>query len=480
MRRTHRPRHPRRPATAVAAACALLLPALLCPLPLAAQELTPEPPPLVAPPEPAAATVPPPPPEAATESLPALLARVLATDPQVRVAQSLLQAADARRLQARSRLGPSAQLSVLNGQSRDREVLGVLDRKTDRVEAGLRWNLYNGGNDHAELRATRRDRDAAVQDLRRAREESCERITEPYVDLLRLQTLLPAAAERLTAVRRLAAQVQRQNEAGKASDADSAQATASLLDAEIVFEQLQADFLAAREKLAALAGTEVRAVLPVALPPAAMAVPAAAPAAQAAAADPAGTPGLVEAARLRAQAARERVRPQASVYAPRIDLEVRHQLSDRTTPAQTTEQQRSWMLTARWELPVMGELQARRDEAQRRAEAADAEADRIARGTRAELQTLGPRIGSAERALVQIDRQITQYDALLRAGEIQFEAGRRSVAQLIQLRDSRYNAEQRRAEQAQRLLSAQLRRLALTGQLLPALGLGGGADDAAD
>ena len=88
------------------------------------------------------------------------------------------------------------------------------------------------------------------------------------------------------------------------------------------------------------------------------------------------------------------------------------------------------------------------------------------------MQTLGPRIANAERALAQLERQAAQYTSLVRAGELQFEAGRRSVSQLIQLRDSRFNVEQRRSEQAQRLLAAQLKLLALQGRLLPALGLG--------
>ena len=142
----------------------------------------------------------------------------------------------------------------------------------------------------------------------------------------------------------------------------------------------------------------------------------------------------------------------------------------------TTEQQRVWQLTARWDIPVMGEAAARRNETERRAEAAAAEAERVARGVSAELQALGPRILNAERAVAQLDRQIVQYGLLVRAGELQFEAGRRSVSQLIALRESRYSAEQRRAEQAQRLLAAQLRQLALNGGLLPALGLGSGIE----
>ena len=292
-------------------------------------------------------------------------------------------------------------------------------------------------------------------------------MAESYVELLRLQQLLPHAADRLAAVQRLVAQVQRQNDAGKASDADATQASASLLDAQIALEQLQVDRDSARDKLAALVGSELREVLPVVLapvPPGALQT---------------GQPGLVSAAQLRALSARDRVRPASSLLAPRIDLEMRQQLSNKTNPPLTTEAQRSWQITARWEFPVMGETVARRNEGQRRAEAAEAEAERVARGVQADLQALRARIANAERALAQLDQQIDQYDRLMRAGELQFEAGRRNVAQLIQLRDSRYGVEQRRADQANRLLAARMRQLALTGQLLPALGLGGGADSVA-
>lgn len=404
----------------------------------------------------------PPPPAGQPESLAGLLVRVLAADPQVRTAQALWQAAQQRRLQARSRLGPSVLLSTTNGQSLELEFGRPLERHTNRVEAGLRWNLYNSGNDLAEFQASSRDLLASAQDLRRAREDTGERIAESYVELLRVQDLLPRAAERLTAVQQLVAQVQRQNEAGKASDADATQAAASLLDAEIALEQLYADQDSARDKLTALVGTEVREVQPVVL----MAVPAAAL--------QGSQPGLVDAAELRALAARDRVRPLATLLAPRIDLEVRKQVSDRTTPALTTEQQRAWQITARWEFPVLGETAARRSEVQRRAEAAEADAERVARGVQGDLQALRARITNAERAVAQLDQQVAQYHSLVRAGEVQFEAGRRTVAQLIQLRDSRFSAEQRRADQQNRLLAARMRQLALTGQLLPALGLGGG------
>lgn len=120
-------------------------------------------------------------------------------------------------------------------------------------------------------------------------------------------------------------------------------------------------------------------------------------------------------------------------------------------------------------MPVGGEAQARRAEGERRAEAVQAEADRVLNVVQSELLALGPRITQGKRAVAQLANQVDRYDMLVRAGELQFEAGRRSLAQLVQLHESRFNAEQRLADQASRLLAARLRQLALTGELLTAL-----------
>ena len=411
---------------------------------------------------------PPPPPRGQPESLPALLARVLPYDPQVRSAGFLLEAAGERRVQARSRLGPTVGVSINQGRSNSTEFGRPLDRTTARSEASLRWNLFNYGNDAAEFRATGIDETAAAEDLRRAREEAVERIAEAYLEVLRLENLLPRAAERLASVARLAHLVRRQAELGKLADADTLQAEASLLDAEIAHQGFISDHASARRRLAVLVGAaSAEDVNPVVAPmltstssqdrlPELRLV---------------AGPGQVAAAVERSRAARERVRPWSSLLAPRVDLELRKQLGDQTTPQLTSEQRQVWLVTARWDFPVGGELQSRRAETERRAEAAEAEAFRVASGFGAELATLGPRIAEAVATVARLERQIGQYTDLVRAGELQFEAGRRTLAQLIQLRDSRFNAEQRRAEQMHRLQRDRLRQLVLSGELLPALGL---------
>ena len=397
--------------------------------------------------------------QAVDSALPALLARAVPNDPQVRIAQTLLQASDERRKQARSRLAPNLAVNLTRAESAVTET-GILssndfNRQQQRADAALRWNLYNAGNDIAELNASGRDLTAAEQDLRRAREESAERIAEAYLDLLRIDDLMPRTRTRLQSVQRLVALVKKQNDAGKVSDADLQQARAYLLDAEIASDQLESERASARQKLARLSGEDVRDPRPVVMP--------------AASGSEVGLTGAQSAAEWRAKAARERVRPLATLAAPRIDFELRKTLSDNTTPQVSSLEHRAWALTARWDLALGGETVARRNETERRAEAAEADVERLARGNRAELDALLPRLDSAERSVARLDGQIDQYKSLIRAGELQFEAGRRTLAQLIQLHDSLYTAEQHRSDQAYRLQAGQLRRLSLTGNLLPAL-----------
>ena len=393
------------------------------------------------------------------EGLPELLRRVLLRDPQVRSAEAQLQVGQQRLRQAMSRMGPTLGLTHTRGPSVDTEYGISVPRRVESTDGVLRWNLYNAGNDLAEWRATEVDLRASVQERRRALEEAAQRIAEVYLDVLRLQTLVEAAAERLRSVERLAQTARRQNELGRLSDADAQQLELALLDAQMVQQEMLADLASARAKLSVVTGADG----PQSLPPL---IPVSLPAPGVV-----GDPGGVEAARERAVAARMRVRPEESVLAPRIDLEMRKQLANRTLPVNSTEIDQAWLITLRWDFPVGGEAQSRRDEAARRAEAAAAEAERAARDVLAERSTQEPQARQAGEAVAQLQRQLQQYETLLRASDLQFEAGRRSLWQLVQLRESRYGVAQRLAEQTMRQQRARLAQLALGGELLSALGL---------
>jgi hypothetical protein len=83
------------------------------------------------------------------------------------------------------------------------------------------------------------------------------------------------------------------------------------------------------------------------------------------------------------------------------------------------------------QLPLGGEANARRDEARHRAAAAEPEVSRVADCVRADLGTTQQRMIQTVSAAPPYERQIGYLDTVVRAGEVQYEAGRRGLQQLI-------------------------------------------------
>ena len=393
--------------------------------------------------------------------LPALLARAVPRDPQVIAAQAALAATEARYKLARSRLFPTAALQAMRGRSNDLDGTLEVERRTHQVEASVRWNVYNGGADRAELDAAEREMAGAAFDVERARAESAEKLAEAYFDMQRLERSLQQSQERLRDVTQLVRQVARQAELGKSSEVDRELAQSSQLDAELVHDGLLTDQQAARIKLEALAFEPVAQFADFAFAP----LPAQA-------LENADTQqAQLRAARERAAAAQLRVRGMAATLAPKVDLNVSHLLNNKTTPPPSTIQQRGWSVGVSWEIPLGGGSLAQRDESISRAQAAEADVARAEQGTRADLASMLPRIANARRTLDLLDEQEKKMAFVVRGGTIQYEAGRRNLQQVIQTRDSYFTIQQRRIDQLHRLTLAQMRQYALAGQLLRVFGL---------
>lgn len=396
-----------------------------------------------------------------TRGLPALLARAVPRDPQVIAAQAALATTEARYKQARSRLFPTAALQATRGRSNDLDGALDVERRTHQVEASVRWNVYNGGADRAELDAAEREMAGAAFDVERARAESAEKLAEAYFDMQRLERSLMQSQERLRDVTQLVRQVTRQAELGKSSEVDRELAQSSQLDAELVHDGLLTDQQAARIKLEALAFEPVAQFADFAFAP----LPAQA-------LENADTQqAQLRAARERAAAAQLRVRGVAATLAPKVDLNVSHLLNNKTTPPPSTIQQRGWSVGVSWEFPLGGGSLAQRDESISRAQAADADVARAEQGTRADLASMLPRIANAQRTLALLDEQERKLAFVVRGGTIQYDAGRRNLQQVIQTRDSYFTVQQRRIDQLHRLTLAQMRQYALAGQLLAVFGL---------
>lgn len=407
----------------------------------------------------------------AAQTLTILLERSVSRDPQVQVAQAALASAQARYRQARSRLLPNLGVQSTHGRSSDLDGPFSVERRTRQVEATLRWNLYHGGADYADMVASEFEVAAAQADVRRAKEESTERLAEGYFEVLRLARTLNFAQARLADVVQLVAQVSLQSEAGKASELDLQQAQNAQLEAELAQDALASDYQSAQIKLLVLTNPLVNGLINRSSSLTAHEMPDFSFAQLSASASDTVRNAALAVAQARASAARLRVRNLADTVAPRVDLDLRQLLNNRTTPPQSTVQQHGWSFGISLDIPLGGENFARRDESLSRAEQAEAEVARAEQSLRAEFEALTPRIANARRALSNLAEQEKKMALLVRGSSIQFEAGRRNLQQIIQSRDSYFSLQQRRLEQNHRLLLAQMRQLALGGQLLEAFGL---------
>lgn len=396
-----------------------------------------------------------------------LLQSALARDPQVQSAQALLRATQAQLQQARSRWFPTLGVNVNKTKSQDEDQGVPLERKSERVDATVKWNLYAGGTDQASIDSLSRDVAAAELDLQRASEESAEKLATAYAEAVRAESVVATATALMDRLQLLKALVDKQVASGKSSEVDAQTSASSLLEVSITLSESQAAARRARLKLSALSGMlPAPQLAALSLPPSPTLDDQRPPEWQTL------REGNVRylAARLRAESARLKVGTWAALLQPRVDLQVRHALSDRTQPTPTSNTRVSTGLSLSLEMPLGGETFARRDEGLQRAEAAAAEAERISLDAQIEWADAADRLSTARHTQYIHRRQIDHLERVLRGAAVQFEAGRRSLVQLIDLEKMPFSARQKMAESTATQFTAQVRMLALGGGLLDALG----------
>lgn len=405
-------------------------------------------------------------PSPAPGTLPELVRQALSHAPQVRSARAQWQATQAQVHQVRSRWWPSAGVNAQVGQADVTDLNRELNRRTERAEAYVRLNVYNGGSDLALLKATEHDHEAAKLDLTQALQDVAEKTAQAFFEVQRQQFQVQQATSRLRDVERLSADVDRLVNHGKSPESDRHVAQASLADAQSAYEAARLDEALAQRRLQTLVGAPIPTLQPFELPAIALADEAEAQPDRASA----NNPGWL-ASQARAISARVKLGPIQPELMPKVDLEWRHLLSERTTPTPSSGQQRGWSLSVAYDVPLGGASFARRTEGLARAAAADGEADRIAQTIELDFDTARQNLHRSATLTPIFQRQARHLEAVVAASTLQYEAGRRDLVDLISLREAPYAVQQKLADnELQRQMGA-LRYWALTGQLLPVLGL---------
>ncbi len=402
---------------------------------------------------------------AMADALPVVLDKVLTRHPDVRASAAMVDMATERIKQSRSEFFPTVGVDMLASESRDRELFGGdRTRRTRSTDVFMRWDLFRGFGHLHGLRASEADHRAALVELEDVSEGLALQVTTAYVDVWRLRQRLVLAERYASETLRLADEVHKRVEAGRAAQLELDQVRLSRIDADWQVTQLRAQLTSAESRYRLLVG-DVAGEL-------------AAPELEEALGELTLDDVLervmqdnrrIRAGQLRSEARVEDVGVAAAALYPSLSLELRKQLHSQVTPQPVTDTRGSTQLQLRYEIPLGGANYSRKREAASRLNAAQANVDSIRLELSVQLEQVWyqyQEVAAVSPAL----RERGEASAHLVSGyDLQFAAGRRSLQDLIAVRAEFQRIQSDLLEnQAERLIgSAQL--LSLMGGLVPTL-----------
>lgn len=390
--------------------------------------------------------------------------QVVESHPNVRSSAALLDAAAERVRQAKSNFYPTIGMQAATNEAHDSQLGTRLNRSSRNADAFLRWNLFRGLSDYHSVRMAKRDSEAASEDLADAHERVALQVAASYLDVLRLRRRLAVAEAYVEQTARLVADVGKLVAAGKTAPSDIDQADVGHIGGQWEVAQLRGELAGAAQGYRLLTGALPAQLNEPNLEDAMVSVSQDDMLAQVLATNP-----RILASQARAAARTEEVAVAGGVLLPRLDLELRKRLLSDIKPDPVVESRDSAQLSLNYELPLGGGTYSQKREAAARMSAALADLDEA----RLEAQTSSTQLWNVWREAhdiaANLARRAAASDKVVSAYDQQFNAGRRSLQDLIAIRD-----EHRRAQadvidngHAQQLGAAQI--LALMGRLRASL-----------
>jgi len=367
--------------------------------------------------------------------LPAVVDQVLQRHPDIQSSQALLDATEAQIRQTRSDFFPTFGLNYRQSDARDSQSGVSIDRDTQRGNAVLRWNLFNGRADTHRLRSVGLNREAAAADLDDAHERIALEVTEAYAELVRLRQRLELADVLIKEYEALRVAVKKRVDAGRVSPAD--------------LDQIQSDLIRIRTQQSQLrgqlGGAEYRYRLLTGLPPANLSSPWLE--APENARGLAQLQALLESENPRLRAGMRRVAARAAevsaargVYWPSLDLELNRRLYANISPAAVSDTERSSQLSLNLEIPLGGKTFARVDETVERRKGAQAELDTLQLKLSGDLGMLHQELLEARVIQPELVERVEITRRVYQAYRLQFDAGKRSLLDVATAQNERFSA----------------------------------------
>src|SRR5688572_6467719 len=396
----------------------------------------------------------------------------LNTNPEIRQAVANRIATQEERVQAQGlwypRISVEGSAGVRNLRNPTRRSIGIADETLWPIEGDLIVDqlIFNSGGREAEIRRQAARTDAAAARVEERSEFVALNVARTYIDYLLQQRLVAIAEDNATFHERLAGDLRQGVSAGSISVADQQQAEERLQSARARVTEAREDLENAGITFRTLTGLPIDSV---SMPPdLSQCVPGTLEEAEAMARQ--NNPRVQEAI-ADLNTAREDIRAARADIGPRVNLEGRaragHDIdgfSGRTTDLQGN-------VVLRWLLYNGGTKEANVREQQNRADERHARLFEMSRRAVEDTRSAWSRLQNQTRLTTELEQQGRISDDLLLSYREQFNVGRRSLLDVLDAQNTRYNVQAQIETARLARLYAQYRLLAATNRLVECLGV---------
>ena len=396
----------------------------------------------------------------------------LNTNPEIRQAVANKAATQEERVQGQGlwypRISVEGSAGVRSLRNPTRRAIGLADQTLWPIEGDLivQQLLYDSGGREAEIRRQASRTDAAAARVEERSEFVALNVSRTYIDYLLQQRLVAIAQDNVTFHERLAADLREGVSKGSISIADQQQAEERLQSARTRVTEAREDMDTAAITFRTLTGVPIDQV---SMPPdVSQCMPATLEDAEALAR---GNNPRVQEAIADLNTAREEVRAAKADIGPKFTLEGRARAGHDIDgfAGRTTDLQALGVL--RWTLYNGGIKEANVREQQNRADEVHGRLFQVTRQAEEDTRAAWSRLVNQTALTSELETQAKITDDVLLSYREQFNIGRRSLLDVLDAQNTRYNVQQQTETARLAKLYAQYRVLAASNKLIECLGV---------
>lgn len=409
---------------------------------------------------------------AQTTDLKSAISAAIDSHPEINQAIQNKEAIEFEREQAKGlylpRVSIEASAGVRRLENATRRTIGIEDQTLWPLEAGLvaEQTIWDSGYRSAEKRRQAARIDGAALRVGERSQFVALNVTRQYLDYMLQQRVVAAAEDNIAFHRKLLGDLGEGVSQGSISIADQQQAEERLQAALVRKSEAEQDLTNAAISFRTLTGLSIDQV---SMPdPVTSAVP---PTLEEAIGAARTHNPLIREAEADIQAARAVVDEAQSELGPTVTLEGRGRVGEDVDGFKGSTNDVQGRVVMRWQLFNGGINRAKVQEMTRRASEARFRLSQRQREAEEDVRTAWNRWDTEKKRLADLSRQGTVSDSLLVSYREQFNVGRRSLLDVLDSQNTRFNTQVRSETARFSEIFAQYQILAATNQLLDTLGI---------